>query len=62
MKVTKELPIKNPVLRHNEDLDVVKLDLMDLKTLLSSDQCVARNYTVSLIWRCYGPKRDILEY
>ena len=23
---------------------------------------VARNYIFSLIWRCHGPKRDILEY
>ena len=23
---------------------------------------VARNYIFSLIWRCYGPKRDILDY
>ena len=23
---------------------------------------VARNYILSLIWRCYGPKRDILDY
>ena len=23
---------------------------------------VVRNYIYSLIWRCYGPKRDILEY
>ena len=22
---------------------------------------VARNYIFSLIWRCYGPKRDILD-
>ena len=22
----------------------------------------ARNYIFSLIWRCYGPKRDILDY
>ena len=23
---------------------------------------VARNYIFSIIWRCYGPKRDILDY
>ena len=23
---------------------------------------VSRNYILSLIWRCYGPKRDILDY
>ena len=23
---------------------------------------VARNYIFSVIWRCYGPKRDILDY
>ena len=23
---------------------------------------VARNYIFGLIWRCYGPKQDILEY
>ena len=23
---------------------------------------VARNYIFSLIWRCYGPKWDILDY
>ena len=23
---------------------------------------VARNYIFSLIWRCYGPKQDILDY
>ena len=23
---------------------------------------VARNYIFGLIWRCYGPKRDILDY
>ena len=23
---------------------------------------VAINYVFSLIWRCYGPKRDILDY
>ena len=23
---------------------------------------VARNYIFSLIWRCYGPKRGILDY
>ena len=23
---------------------------------------VARNYIFSLIWRCYGPKRDVLDY
>ena len=23
---------------------------------------VARNYNFCLIWRCYGPKRDILDY
>ena len=22
----------------------------------------ARNYIFGLIWRCYGPKRDILDY
>ena len=25
-------------------------------------ESVARNYILSLIWRCYGPKRDILDY
>ena len=23
---------------------------------------LSRNYIFSLIWRCYGPKRDILDY
>ena len=23
---------------------------------------VARNYTFNIIWRCYGPRQDILEY
>ena len=23
---------------------------------------VARNYIFSLIWRCYSPKRDVLDY
>ena len=23
---------------------------------------VARNYIFSIIWRCYGPKCDILDY
>ena len=23
---------------------------------------VAKNYIISLIWICYGPKRDILDY
>ena len=23
---------------------------------------VLRNYIFSIIWRCYGPKRDILDY
>ena len=30
--------------------------------LRGSSPVVARNYIFSLIWRCYGPKRDILDY
>ena len=25
-------------------------------------EIVTRNYILSLIWRCYGPKQDILDY
>ena len=29
---------------------------------IKQDYIVARNYIFSIIWRCYGPKRDILYY
>ena len=29
---------------------------------LQTKGSVARNYIFSLIWRCYGPKQDILDY
>ena len=32
------------------------------KFCVNVPQGVARNYIFSLIWRCYGPKRDILDY
>ena len=39
MKVTKELPTKYPIFRHNEDLDVAKSDFIGLNTLHISYQC-----------------------
>ena len=35
---------------------------MEAKDIGNQRKILARNYFFSLIWRCYGPKRDILDY